>query len=248
MQYIKALFFYIILLCYIFIHFMIIRSVIFNFVFWPTFTLYITIIYPFAYFMNRRQTYKYVFRIVTRWLVFCLRIFVKLNYKIVKKEFLYENTPVIIACNHQSTWETFIFSLLFEELAIVIKKELLTFPIAGLYFKRLGCIAIDRENGASAIKTLIKQGKAAIDENVSILIFPNGTRASINEAEEYKSGVFALYKFLNVPVVNVHIDSGKFWPKRSFIKHPGTITVKCSKQIENGFDKETFMNMLKDTK
>ena len=229
---------------YNFCNCLMLRSIIFAITFWPVFTLYIIFLYPFVYFMNRTQTYRYAFKIVSKWLMFCLKTFAKIDYRIVKKEYLYEKAPVIIGCNHQSTWETFLFSLLFNELAIVIKKELLNIPIAGLYFRRLGCIAIDRAQSVSAIKMLVSQGQKAIEKNLPILIFPNGTRSAVGEAIEYKSGIFALYKFLNVPVVNVSVDSGKFWPKRSFVKHPGIITVRCSKPIDQGLDKEQFMNEL----
>ncbi|MDR0695786.1 MAG: 1-acyl-sn-glycerol-3-phosphate acyltransferase, partial [Holosporales bacterium] len=89
--------------------------------------------------------------------MFCLRVTTSIRYTIKNFEKIPKG-PVIIGCNHQSTWETFIFSLLFDELAIVIKQELLRKPIAGLYFKKLGCIPVNRASPILAIKTILEHG------------------------------------------------------------------------------------------
>ena len=152
-------------------------------------------------------------------------------------KYIESNTPVIIGCNHQSTWETFIFSLYFDNLAIVIKQELLNIPIAGLYFKKLGCLPIDRSHPIAAIRSLLHYGQQAIDQNQNILIFPNGTRS---ENAEYKSGLFALYKQFDLPVVPIYVNSGKFWARHSFKKLPGKIVVSIKPPILPGLPKNAF--------
>jgi len=147
---------------------------------------------------------------------------------------------IIIGCNHQSAWETFVFSLLFKNLVSVVKKELLKKPIAGIYMKRLGCIPVDRESPVKAIKTLIKYSKIAYDAGKSILIFPNGTRSSDGEHTEYKSGIYAIYRSLEIPVVPAHVNSGKYWPRNSFKKNPGTIILDFKTPIYPGLSKDEF--------
>ncbi|MBQ9334925.1 MAG: 1-acyl-sn-glycerol-3-phosphate acyltransferase [Alphaproteobacteria bacterium] len=220
-----------------------IRSILFNVIFYTIFILYIAIMYPITYFCSPKMTLKLSYRPVTKWLLVCLKYFAKIDYKITGLD----NVPagqVIIGCNHQSAWETFIFSILFDNLSIVIKKELLDKPIAGLYFRRLGCIPIDRTSPIKAIKTLLKSGKSAYQAGNSILIFPNGTRASANEHTEYKSGIFALYKSLGIPVIPVHVNSGKHWARNSFKKIPGTINLNFKPAIQPGLDKEEFFTQL----
>ena len=216
-----------------------IRSILFNIIFWPVFISYITVMYPIIYFCSPEMALKLSFRPVTRWLVFCLKYLAGIDHKVTG----IENVPdgqVIIGCNHQSAWETFIFSILFDNLSIVIKKELLKKPIAGLYFHRLGCIPVDRDSPVKAIKTLIKFGSEAYSRGKSILIFPNGTRASADEHVEYKSGIFALYKTLGIPVVPAHVDSGKHWGRNSFKKVKGTINLEFKPPIMPGLTKEEF--------
>ncbi len=218
-----------------------IRSILFSIAFWPLFILYITIMLPVTYFASQQFVFVKIYRICTKYLLLCLKYICNIHYKIENKEYLKSNTPIIIGCNHQSVWETFIFSLLFSELSIVIKKELLDLPIAGLYFRRLGCIPIDRSSPIVAIKTLVKSGEIAYKKNQNILIFPNGTRSIDDEHTEYKVGIYAIYNHLNLQVVPAHVDSGKCWARHSFIKHPGIITLKFNKPIETGLSKAEFM-------
>lgn len=218
-----------------------IRSILFNIIFYTFFILYITIMYPVTYFCSADMTLKLSYRPVTRWLLFCLKYLAKIDYKISG----IENIPsgqFIIGCNHQSAWETFIFSILFDNLAIVIKKELLNKPIAGLYFKKLGCIPIDRSSPIKAIKTLMTSGFEAYKRGNSILIFPNGTRSSSRELVEYKSGIYALYKTLQIPVIPAHVNSGEHWARNSFRKIPGTIQLDFKHPITPGLDKTEFFN------
>lgn len=195
--------------------------------------------YPIIYFCSPEMTLKLSYRPVTRWLLFCLKYLARIDYKISGLE----NIPsgqFIIGCNHQSAWETFIFSILFNNLAIVIKKELLNKPIAGLYFKKLGCIPIDRSSSIKAIKTLMISGSEAFKNGKSILIFPNGTRSPASEQVEYKSGIYALYKTLQIPVIPAHVNSGEHWARNSFRKIPGTIMLDFKQPIAPGLDKGEF--------
>ncbi len=221
-----------------------IRSLLFFILFWPLFIIYITLMLPIAYFASQQFVFVYIYRICAKYLLFCLKYVCNINYKIDNNQYLKSDTPIIIGCNHQSVWETFIFALLFNELSIVIKKELLDLPIAGMYFRRLGCIPIDRSSPITAIKTLVKSSEIAYKKKQSILIFPNGTRSIDDEHTEYKVGIYAIYKHLNLPVIPAHVDSCKCWARKSFIKNPGTITLKFYPPITPGLDKEEFMNKL----
>ena len=225
------------------------RSLLFNFIFWPGFAIQLILMYPFAFFFNQKQTFSIAYRNMTQWLIFCLKVFAGIKHEIKGNDILQkqlETGPVIIGCNHQSAWETFIFAILFDELSIVIKKELLSLPVAGLYFRKLECIPLDRSSGISSIKSLMKYGKIALQKNQSILIFPNGTRASAYEHAEYKSGLFALYKTLEIPVIPCFINSGKFWPRKSFKKSKGTIILEFKEALQPGLNKDEFMKIFEE--
>lgn len=154
--------------------------------------------------------------------------------------------PVIIACKHQSTWETMAFTLLFADIAIVLKRELLFIPIVGWAMARAGNIAVARGDGAQALRGLVRQAKAAIAEGRSILIFPEGTRVAVGDERPYQVGTAALYRQLGVPVVPVALNSGLFWGRRKWVKRPGVITVEVLPPIAPGLGREAFMATLRE--
>jgi 1-acyl-sn-glycerol-3-phosphate acyltransferase len=154
--------------------------------------------------------------------------------------------PVIIACKHQSTWETMAFTLLFTDIAIVLKRELLFIPIVGWAMARAGNIAVDRGEGAAALRGLLRQAKAAIADRRSIVIFPEGTRVAPGDQRPYQVGTAALYRQLGVPVVPVALNSGLFWGRRQWAKRPGVLTMEVLPPIAPGLSREAFMTTLRE--
>ncbi len=147
--------------------------------------------------------------------------------------------PVIIACKHQSAWETLIFRLLLAKPAYVIKKELLRIPIFGQFMWKLGMVAIDRRQGDLALDHIRHQAKRVLDEGRSIIIFPEGTRRAYGAAPKYKKrGLMTLYEALEIPIVPVALNSGKFWGRNAFHKHPGVIQMQCLTPIPAGLPPE----------
>lgn len=166
-----------------------------------------------------------------------------LNYRVEGRENL-PPPPYIIASKHQSAWETVAMSHIFPESVFILKKELKYIPLFNLYFWRLKSIAIDRSLGKLAIAPMIKDAKFHRDAKRCIVIYPEGTRSAVGQSGRYKSGVAALYEGLGIPVVPVALDSGVFWPRRSFLKHSGTITVSILPAINPGLTKEALIKTL----
>ena len=182
------------------------------------------------------------------WIDFCLgwlRVTCRLMHRVGGLENM-PASPVIFACKHQSSWETLAFSRLFPNSAIVIKRELLFIPIVGWAMARVGNIAVERGDGAAALRGLVRQAKAAIADGRSILIFPEGTRTPVGSQRPYQVGTAALYRQLGVPVVPVALNSGLFWGRRQFIKWPGVIDVEVLPAIAPGLGREAFMAILRE--
>jgi 1-acyl-sn-glycerol-3-phosphate acyltransferase len=182
------------------------------------------------------------------WIVFVLwwlRVTCGLTHRVIGLENLPAG-PVIIACKHQSSWETLAFTLLFSDIAIVLKRELLFIPIVGWAMARAGNIAVARGDGAAALRGLVKQARAAIADGRSIVIFPEGTRVAPGDQRPYQVGTAALYRQLGVPVVPMALNSGSFWGRRKWIKRPGVITLEVLPQIPPGLRREPFMETLRD--
>lgn len=182
------------------------------------------------------------------WIDFCLwwlRITCRLTHRIGGHENLPVG-PVIFACKHQSSWETLAFSRLFPGAATVMKRELVLIPIVGWAMAKAGNIAVERGDGAKALRGLVKQARATLAEGRSILIFPEGTRVAVGEERPYQVGTAALYRQLGVPVVPVALNSGLFWGRRKFIKRPGVIDVEILPAIPPGLSRDVFMGTLRE--
>lgn len=152
----------------------------------------------------------------------------------------------IFAAKHQSAFETIALTVLLDKPAFVLKKELLYIPLFGLYLAKVGCVAIDRKAGASAIKLMVKSAKERLEQGYSIVIFAEGTRTSPdNENPTYHPGVAALYTQLGVPCVPVALNSGLCWGRKAVWKKPGVVTIEFLPPIPGGKDRKAFMAELK---
>ncbi len=162
-----------------------------------------------------------------------------------------ENLPkeaCIVACKHQSMWETIVMHLVFHRPVYAFKKELLKIPFYGWYLRVMSGITIDRKGQASALKDLIKQSKKYLANGQTIILFPQGTRVPVGAFSDkypYQSGVTALYLACGVKVVPAALNSGKFWSK-SILKNPGKITLEFLNPIEPGLSKREFSAKLEE--
>ena len=182
------------------------------------------------------------------WIAFVLwwlRVTVGLTHRVVGRENLPAG-PAILASKHQSSWETLAFTLLFDDIAIVLKRELLFIPVVGWAMARAGNIAVARGDGGAALRGLVRQAKAAIAEGRSIVIFPEGTRVAPGDRKPYQVGTAALYRQLGVPVVPIALNSGAFWGRRKWIKRPGVLTLEILPPIPPGLSREAFMQTLQE--
>lgn len=182
----------------------------------------------------------------TRLTLFGLKLICRLDYRIVGRDNLPDG-PCLVACKHQSAWETMVLpNIALSFGSCVMKRELLSLPLFGWYLQRSGQIAIDRRGGAKALKDMVAKAKAAIAEKRPIVIYPEGTRTPPGEQRPYHAGVAALYKSLKLPVVPVALNAGLFWGRQAFYKRPGTITLEFLPPIPPGLPREAFMTELRE--
>jgi 1-acyl-sn-glycerol-3-phosphate acyltransferase len=115
-----------------------------------------------------------------------------------------------------------------------MKRQLADIPLWGWVARRYGAIAVDRDGGAAALRRMMKEAEAIAAQGRPVLIFPEGTRVLPGEQPALQPGFAGLYRRLGVPVVPVALDSGLVWPRRSFIKRPGVITVRFGAPLPPG--------------
>lgn len=145
--------------------------------------------------------------------------------------------PVLYAIKHESMYETVETLLLFRDPAVLVKRELADIPLWGKVARWYGVIPIDRAGGAVALRKLVRAARAAAAEGRSLVIFPEGTRVRHGDQPPLRSGFAGLYRQIGLPVVPVALDSGRLWPRRSFLKRPGFVTYRFGDVIEPGLDR-----------
>lgn len=159
-----------------------------------------------------------------------LKFSCNLDYRIIGKENI-PNEASLVLSNHQSTWETLAFQHFLPNQLWVLKKELLRVPVFGWGLALISPIAIDRSAGKKAVDQIVEQGREKLEQGRWVIMFPEGTRIAPGVDSKYKMGGFIFASRINHPVIAVAHNAGEYWPKHSFIKHPGTITVSIGAPI-----------------
>ncbi|MGV7209523.1 lysophospholipid acyltransferase family protein [Oxalobacteraceae bacterium A2-2] len=193
-----------------------------------------TVIWSFVCMLAAPLPYNGRFYVTSRWNVFvvwCARVICGIRYEIRGRENLPDDKAILLS-KHQSAWETiFLLPNMPRPLVFVFKREILYIPFFGWGMALLRMIPIDRKQGKNAFKHVVTQGKRRLADGQWIIMFPEGTRIPVGQAGKYKSGGTRLAIETGAVVVPIAHNSGECWPKNSFIKRPGLITVSIGKPI-----------------
>jgi 1-acyl-sn-glycerol-3-phosphate acyltransferase len=154
---------------------------------------------------------------------------------------------LLVAAKHQSIWETFALLLLFSDPAFILKRELTWIPIFGWYLWRGEMVPIDRGGGKSSLVKMTAAADAALKCGRQLVIFPEGTRRPIGAQPAYKVGIAHLYAEGVAPCLPIALNSGLFWPRRKFLRRPGTIIVEILEPIAPGLSRDVFFTRLQTT-
>ena len=165
-------------------------------------------------------------RFITGWLALTCN----LRHEVVGLEQLPGVASVILS-KHQSAWETIAFQVIFPPQTWVLKREALWIPFFGWGLAATHPIAINRAARHRALGDLLGQGIKRLAEGRYVVIFPEGTRMAPGEPGVYFPGGAMLAVKAGVPVIPVAHNAGLFWPRRGFIKRPGTIRVSIGAPI-----------------
>jgi 1-acyl-sn-glycerol-3-phosphate acyltransferase len=216
---------------------LILRSVAFNVLFYLNLVLHIlvaipTFVLPRRVFMAIAKSWGHT----SNWL---LRVVagVKVEYRGLEK---IPPGALLVASKHQSFWEAFTLLTLFDDPAFIVKRELMWIPFFGWLLWKADQVPVDRKAKGGAVAGMIESARKALGAGRQIVIFPEGTRTAPGAPPAYKGGLANLYAATNVPCVPVALNSGLFWPRRKFLRYPGTIVLEVLDPIPPGLDRETF--------
>jgi 1-acyl-sn-glycerol-3-phosphate acyltransferase len=222
-----------------------VRSLVFNVAFYIATAICLLLPLP-VYFILPQGFAMWVVSTWGRIILWLLRVIVGTRYEVRG----HDNVPaggILVASKHQSAWETFALVPMFPDPTFVIKSQLKWIPVWGQYTIKAGMIHVDRKAGTAALRYITQRAKDELGKGRQIVIFPEGTRRAPGAPPDYQGGVAHLYRALGVPVLPVALNSGLYWPRRKFLRYPGTIVVEFLPPLPPGLSSRMFLEKLRET-
>ncbi len=220
---------------------LVLRSLVFNILFYANLIAWMIAALPFLVLPRR-----YFVHVAKGWARSCLWLM-----RVVagtKVEFRgRERIPpggLILASKHQSLWETFALFPEMEDGAFILKHELTWIPLFGWYLWKQDMVPVNRAGGSSALTRMNARAREVIAAGRQIIMFPEGTRRQAGAPPAYKYGVVHLYASTGAPCLPVALNSGVYWPRRKFLRRPGTIVVEFLEVIPPGLSRAEFYDTL----
>jgi 1-acyl-sn-glycerol-3-phosphate acyltransferase len=154
--------------------------------------------------------------------------------------------PLVIASKHQSFWETFTLLRFFDRPIFILKRQLIYIPVFGQFLTKTGMIAIDRSAGVKALLDMTRRARDAVRSGCQLVIFPEGTRRAPGAPPDYKTGFAQIYSACGVQCLPVALNSGLFWPRRTFMRYPGTLVVEFLDPLPPGLPKDEYITRVRN--
>jgi 1-acyl-sn-glycerol-3-phosphate acyltransferase len=214
------------------------RSLIYNVLFYLNLAFWIIVALP--TFLMPRSALLALARVWARSSIWLLRIIcnVRVEYRGVEK---IQKGPLIVASKHQSMWETFALLQFFDQPLFILKRELKWIPLFGWYVMKADMIGVNRKAGGRSLLRMARRAGEQVRRGRQLVIFPEGTRRPVDAPPRYKSGVAQIYVDCGVACLPVALNSGLFWPRRTFMRFPGTLVVEFLDPLPPGLSRDEFL-------
>ncbi|GAA4120720.1 lysophospholipid acyltransferase family protein [Aminobacter aganoensis] len=219
-----------------------IRSLAFNFVFYVSLVVQMILWTPY-YFLSPRHRAWFVPKFWARTSLWLQEKIAGTKSEISGVENLPEGS-FILAPKHQSFWDAIAFFPYLRDPLYILKRELMWIPFFGWYIAKMKMIPVNRGKRSAALKAVVVATRKEMQHDRQLIIYPEGTRRAPGDEPAYKWGIAELYAALNMPVVPVAHVAGLYWPRRKFLRFPGTIKARFLKPIPAGLSREEFMSRL----
>jgi 1-acyl-sn-glycerol-3-phosphate acyltransferase len=220
-----------------------IRSLIFNVLFYLLLVFWILVAVP-TFALPRRALIK-VAQLWGRTSIWLMRVVcnTKVEFRGLDK---IPQGPLIVAPKHQSMWETFALLQFFDAPLYILKRELTWIPFFGWFLIKADMIAINRKKGGRILMEMARRASEEVNRGRQLIIFPEGTRTAVGAPPHYKAGIAQIYVDCDVPCLPVALNSGLFWPRRQFMRYPGTIVVEFLDPLPTGLSRREFIDLVSE--
>jgi len=176
----------------------------------------------------------------------------RVKVRVEGMEHLNGKGPYIFMSNHQGYYDIFtLLSHLPYQFKWLAKKELFSVPFLGWTMAAVGYISIDRGGTRDTVKAM-NEAARKIQEGMSVVIFPEGSRSRDGSIQAFKKGGFTLAIKSKVPIVPVAISGSRdIMPKDRLTAAPGEIRMFVDSPIEVQHyslkDRESLMKKVRET-
>ncbi|XP_024018625.1 1-acyl-sn-glycerol-3-phosphate acyltransferase [Morus notabilis] len=145
----------------------------------------------------------------------------------------FSNERAIYICNHASPIDIFLIMWLTPTGTVgIAKKEIIWYPLFGQLYVLANHLRIDRSNPTLAIASMKEAARAVVRNNLSLIIFPEGTRSKNGRLLPFKKGFVHLALQSRLPIVPmVFTGTHRAWRKGGLHVRPAPITVKYLEPI-----------------
>ncbi|MBX3569686.1 MAG: 1-acyl-sn-glycerol-3-phosphate acyltransferase [Rhizobiaceae bacterium] len=218
------------------------RSAIFNALFYLNLIVQMILWAPLFFLMPRKSAW-FVPKIWSRSALWLYEAVGRTGSDISGQENLPDG-PFILAPKHQSFWDTIAFFPYLRDPLYILKRELTWIPFFGWYILKMRLIPVNRGNRAKALRQVVRDARREMAKDRQLIIYPEGTRRPPGAEPAYKYGIVELYAQLDMPVVPVAHQAGLYWPRRKFLRYPGTIKARFLPPIPAGLERDEFMRRL----
>src|ERR1700721_4410453 len=217
------------------------RSLVYNVLFYVLLVFWLVVAIP-TYLM-RRWAILNIARYLARSSIWLMRVVcnTKVEYRGLEK---IPKGPLMVASKHQSMWETFALMQFFDAPLFIYKRELGWIPFFGWYLMKAKMIGVDRSGGLRSLMEMARRAPKEIRSGRQLIIFPEGTRTPVGAPPNYMTGVGQIYASSGVPCIPVALNSGLFWPRRTFMRYPGTLVVEFLDPLPSGLSRAEFLPRL----
>lgn len=222
------------------------RQIFFNISFYGATALCCVLLLPFT--LLPRKQYIFFLTLYFRLVHILEKYILGLDFIVRGAEHIPAGGAFLVAAKHFSAYETMKLHVLFHDPAIIMKRELKFIPLWGLLAAKAEMIFIDRGSREIALNSIVAGAKRIEQQGRPLVIFPQGTRVSINdtlETKPYKGGIIRMYEATNMPILPLAMNSGLYWKKKAFFKYPGTVIFEFLPVIPSCLDGAEAMDRLK---
>lgn len=194
-----------------------------------------------------RGAILWFFRLFARLLLFGLRWICGVRVEFRGLEHV-PGGPVLIAGKHQAMLDVFLPFLIVKDPVLVMKRELLWYPVIGWYALKTRMLAIDRDGGTKTMKQMLAAAKEQVTgQGRQMLIYPEGTRMKPGAAPSYKpAGIRAFYKTLKAPLVPLATNAGLCWPAKGLTRRPGLVVYEVLPAMSADLNPKAMLGELQD--